>query len=203
MAKKALSWSAHSDVVPQYVRDKASCFVSGPAQAPDVAVEAEHLDAEVTSAEVVRTVTSFVHVETSAPAPTSICQKDEEIEKEYGRVNVRRSRAYAGSGARTQKFLQRLEAGEHLTIAVIGGSVSTGHGAIPGVGNHQYNAVEFQDRWHQIVHQHLDTLYPGQVTFVDAARPAVDSSFFAYCFTTTVPPSVDLVLLELAVNDEA
>lgn len=63
-------------------------------------------------------------------------------------------------------------------------SVSTGHGAIDG-HPFQYNAVEA--KWWTFVQTYLTSTFGEElIDFVDAARPAVDSAFFSWCWTSEV-----------------
>lgn len=79
-------------------------------------------------------------------------------------------------------------------------AVSTGHGSKDGKP-FQYEAIK--EKWWSFPQAWLfETFGEEQVEFVDAARPAVDSSFFSWCWTSDVGLDVDLVFLETAVNDE-
>ncbi|WWD15584.1 hypothetical protein CI109_100006 [Kwoniella shandongensis] len=120
------------------------------------------------------------------------CEIDGELEKEYGRTNLRLSRAYEGSHHRFTRFLHKALRGEPLVISVIGGSITKGH------------HVEKDEIWFHRFWQWLDD-YVGedvQVTEVNGAAPATGSDYFSFCFPLHIPANSDLVLVELAVNDE-
>lgn len=53
---------------------------------------------------------------------------EDPLVQEYGETNIRLSRTYEGSGTRIRRVLQKAMRGEGITIAVVGGSVSAGHG---------------------------------------------------------------------------
>ena len=63
-------------------------------------------------------------------------------------------------------------------------SVSTGHGAIPGLGPHQYGAIPYESQWHQVVLGYLNSKFPGGTTFSNGAKAAVDSTFFEWCWSS-------------------
>lgn len=111
------------------------------------------------------------------------CQGYEDILHDYGLSNIKRSRRYEGSGARIQRLLEKARRGDVVRVAVLGGSVSTGHGAIPGVGKHQYGAIAPKDRWHRFVVDWFDGVSGVKTVFIDGAKPAVDSGFFEWCWT--------------------
>ncbi|KAM0793224.1 hypothetical protein ACM66B_000690 [Microbotryomycetes sp. NB124-2] len=130
---------------------------------------------------------------------TPSCAVDDSIIKQYGSINVRLSRTHEGSRFRLAKVLQRARRGDQLNVAVLGGSVSTGHGFANGKP-FQYGAVN--ETWQTFVVQALrDLLGQDKVGFLDGARPAVDSAFFRYCFSALIGTHADLIFVEMAVND--
>ncbi|KAK4058054.1 hypothetical protein OIO90_000793 [Microbotryomycetes sp. JL221] len=147
-----------------------------------------------------------------SPSSASTCQTDAQILQQYGDINVRLSRVHEGSRFRLAKVLQRAEAGQQLKVAVLGGSVSTGHGFADGKP-FQYGAIK--QTWQTFVIEALKTMFPTQqrsndettqtpqerILFLDGARPAVDSSFFRYCFPALIGTEADLIFVEMAVND--
>lgn len=75
-------------------------------------------------------------------------------------------------------------------------AVSTGHGAIDG-RPFQYDAIE--EKWWTFVRSWLfEAFSEEQIQFVDAARPAVDSSFFSWCWTSDVSVAVHVLVLALS-----
>ncbi|GAA5909168.1 hypothetical protein JCM8208_003397 [Rhodotorula glutinis] len=133
----------------------------------------------------------------------STCRVEPALLHEYGRHTLRLSRVHEGSGYRVQRLLERLEGGEGIKAAVIGGSVSNGHGMSSSGVPFEYGAVK--QTWHKFVSAWLNTTY-GPQTFVNGAMAATDSTFFRYCWAERVrleELAPDLVLIELDVNDVA
>ena len=56
------------------------------------------------------------------------------------------SRAYEGTGRRLRRLLKKAEAGEKVTVGIIGGSVSEGVGVPQGQRWHELVAKWFQDK---------------------------------------------------------
>ena len=114
--------------------------------------------------------------------------------KEYGQNNIRLSRAYEGTGDRVRRVLQKARSGQKIKIAVVGGSVSTGHGVKPPFTSKNYMYYIIQ-QWF------LDT-FPGAQHEInlDSAIPATTAFWFSYCVLETVPEDADLILMELDIN---
>lgn len=110
------------------------------------------------------------------------CQGNKDVVHDFGLASIKRSRRYEGSGERVRRVLQKAVNGEQVRIGLLGGSVSTGHGAIPGVGKHQYGAIPPEKRWHTLVAEWFEGLAGTEPVFLDGARPAVDSAFFEWCW---------------------
>ncbi|ORY85303.1 Isoprenylcysteine carboxyl methyltransferase family-domain-containing protein [Leucosporidium creatinivorum] len=128
------------------------------------------------------------------------CGIDDRIITEYGETNLRLSKRHEGSRYRLGKVLDKARRGEKIRVAVLGGSVSTGHGHANGK-NYQYGAVP--NPWWTFVRTYFNETFGGveNVEFVDGARPAVDSNYFYWCYTAHIGTDIDLVFLESAVND--
>ncbi|KAK4054884.1 hypothetical protein OIV83_000808 [Microbotryomycetes sp. JL201] len=130
---------------------------------------------------------------------TPSCAVDENIVKQYGNINIRLSRTHEGSRHRLAKVIQRAQRGDKLNVAVLGGSVSTGHGFADGKP-FQYGAIK--ETWQTFVVQALKDMFGEEaINFSDGARPAVDSAFFRYCFPALIGTRADLIFVEMAVND--
>ncbi|GAA5932266.1 hypothetical protein JCM3775_001178 [Rhodotorula graminis] len=140
----------------------------------------------------------------AGPGPAaSTCRVDPSLLREYGRHTLSLSRVHEGSGYRVQRVLERLESGEGIKAAVIGGSVSNGHGMSPSGVPFEYGAVKAP--WHTFVSAWLNTTY-GPQAFINGAMAATDSTFFRYCWAERIrlaESAPDLVLVELDVNDVA
>ncbi|WVQ96344.1 hypothetical protein IAU59_003448 [Kwoniella sp. CBS 9459] len=120
------------------------------------------------------------------------CEAEDPFEREYGRTNLRLSRAYEGSHQRLRQLLLKALRGESLTISAIGGSVTKGHQV-------WVNEIWFHKFWEWF------NEYVGsdvQVTEVNGAAPATGSDYFSFCFPLHIPTNSDLIFVELAVNDE-
>ncbi|CAD6578859.1 MAG: CAP64 protein product - [Cyphobasidiales sp. Tagirdzhanova-0007] len=119
---------------------------------------------------------------------------DDPLVKEYGQNNIRLSRTYEGSGTRVRRLLQKALRGEAIKVAVVGGSVSTGHG-VPSPFNSDFYMHMRIFQWF------LDT-FPGadHDLNLDSALPASTSWYFSYCVRETLPEDADLVMLELDIN---
>ncbi|EIW70457.1 hypothetical protein TREMEDRAFT_73476 [Tremella mesenterica DSM 1558] len=121
------------------------------------------------------------------------CSQPDPFEKEYGRANLRLSRAYEGSLHRLRQLLHKLLRGETITITAIGGSITAGH------------HVDDDEVWFERFAEWLRDFVgsKSQVIAVNGAAPATGSDYFSFCFPLHIPEEADLVIVELAVNDEA
>ncbi|KGB74594.1 hypothetical protein I307_02196 [Cryptococcus deuterogattii 99/473] len=120
------------------------------------------------------------------------CEAEDAFEREYGRTNLRLARGYEGSHERMRLLLQKIMRGEPLTISAIGGSVTKGHQVWK-------NEIWFHKFWEWL------TEFAGEdveIKEVNGAAPATGSDYFSFCFPLHIPSNSDLVLVELAVNDE-
>ncbi|KAK9898571.1 hypothetical protein P389DRAFT_167095 [Cystobasidium minutum MCA 4210] len=115
---------------------------------------------------------------------------------EYGQNNIRLSRTYEGSGVRVRRVLQKAIRGEPIKIAVMGGSVSTGHSL-----TWPHTA---ENHMHLRVHKWFQDTFPGAEHTIntDSAIPAVTARYFSYCIHETLPDDVDLILLEMDINHD-
>ncbi|GAA5995195.1 SGNH/GDSL hydrolase family protein [Rhodotorula paludigena] len=85
-------------------------------------------------------------------------------------------------------------------MAVIGGSVSNGHGMLDG---RPYVYHAYPDTWHTFVSSWLNETY-GPQAYINGAMAATQSSVFRFCWTERVAleeQAPDLVFIELDVND--
>ncbi|GAA5891160.1 hypothetical protein JCM6882_006443 [Rhodosporidiobolus microsporus] len=137
---------------------------------------------------------------TSATTNISTCSVDASFARAYGAHNVKLSRVHEGSGYRVQQVLKKAAEGEAIKIAVVGGSVSNGHGMLNGT-RYVYGAIK--EIWHSFVSTWIDEIY-GQQTFINGAKAATDSTVFEYCWAQLIKleeKAPDLVFVELDVND--
>lgn len=86
----------------------------------------------------------------------------------YGIDSVRMSRTYEGSGYRVRRFLEKALRGEHVSVGVLGASVSMGHG-INHLGRPVWQKVFFEDFQKQFPHSRL---HEGLAAGTDSRRAA-------------------------------
>ncbi|WOO81154.1 uncharacterized protein LOC62_03G004686 [Vanrija pseudolonga] len=119
------------------------------------------------------------------------CAAPDPFEEKFGRANLRMTRAYEGSLFRTQTFVNKILRGEKVTVTTIGGSVTKGHGVDDG------------EKWIKRLEEWLRDFYPGvDLDVHNGAQPATGSDYFSFCFPLHIPEETDLVIIELAINDE-
>ncbi|GAA6038999.1 hypothetical protein JCM8097_000148 [Rhodosporidiobolus ruineniae] len=154
-----------------------------------------------TDSTVLETASARLSSLVSTSFTSSTCGANDELIREYGGTNIKLSRVHEGSGFRVQRFLEKLENGESVKVAVVGGSVSNGHGTDERGNRYQYGAIK--QTWHSYVSSWLNETY-GPTEFVNGAKAATDSSFFRFCWSERVrlaERAPDLVLIELDVNN--
>lgn len=107
--------------------------------------------------------------------------------------NLARSRVYEGSNARFRRVIANAMAGRPTNIAVLGGSVTKGHGLMR---DHLENwTVRFLAEWKK--------LFPhSETTLTNGAVPATGTDYYSMCFGEHIEKDVDLVIIELAINDQ-
>ncbi|KAG2493701.1 hypothetical protein HYH03_008215 [Edaphochlamys debaryana] len=101
--------------------------------------------------------------------------------------------SYLGDRSRLLAALQRYRDGANLTIGVVGGSISAGQGA-SDAPSYPY--------WTRII---LQALLPGgkeRVNVVNGAMSGTTSQYMSTCVNLHVPATVDIVIVEYAINDE-
>ena len=104
---------------------------------------------------------------------------------------------------------QKIQAGEPITVAYLGGSITTGAITAPTTDpNGGYDFSDYHpstDSWRALSFQMLTSRfqqYPGQFTMLNASIPATPSELGAYRFQDHVASAApDLLLLEFCVND--
>ncbi|KAL7419164.1 hypothetical protein Q5752_006000 [Cryptotrichosporon argae] len=163
----------------------------------------------------------------------TLCGAAPELCNELGADFLVRSVGHEGSNARLRRFLAKLRRGEAVTIATVGGSVSTGHGLMV------HDARTAPSNMHRRIFDRLSARFPspwarahaseragaaaedgthafgalvggadgaarseGKHAFVNGAIPASGANYFSMCFAEHIPHDADLVLVELAINDQ-
>ncbi|TXT12803.1 hypothetical protein VHUM_01204 [Vanrija humicola] len=107
-----------------------------------------------------------------------------------------------------------MRSGQPFNVAAIGGSVSKGH----TLRDAREETCKFN--LHRRIFDHLDAKFPGkgepyiakQSTeskkdegrngFINGAQGGTGSDYFSMCFQEHIPTDVDLVIVELAINDQ-
>lgn len=105
-----------------------------------------------------------------------------------------RSRGYEGSGHQMQPFLDKVLAGKEVKIGVIGGSISACVDSTP------------EECYLTVLERELAISFGAhgsKVRVYNGAVAAVGSDYFKACWASGLPDEVDLIIVELAVNDEA
>ncbi|CAK9784167.1 hypothetical protein CC85DRAFT_281824 [Cutaneotrichosporon oleaginosum] len=106
-------------------------------------------------------------------------------------VPLRTSLVRAGTGARVRRAMERLRKERRITIGVLGGSITFGHGL--------HNEDK---RYAQLVQEGLAAAFPdAEIVVQNGAVPATGTDYFAACYKHHVPADADLFILEGAVND--
>lgn len=78
-------------------------------------------------------------------------------------------------------MLDKARRGEAIKVAVLGGSVSEGHGF--KTRPNEYGAIPHDRIWHQTVVKDLQRQFGAdQVEFVNGAKAATDSGYFEWCY---------------------
>ncbi|KZV88439.1 hypothetical protein EXIGLDRAFT_772719 [Exidia glandulosa HHB12029] len=119
------------------------------------------------------------------------CGPGDALCQQYGAHNLARSRGYEGSNARLRRVLRDAERGRPIKVAVLGGSVTNGHGVKP-----DQNWVNLFGAW-------WNRTFPrSELTLQNGAVPATGSDYFSMCFGEHIDRDADLIVTELAVNDQ-
>ena len=99
-----------------------------------------------------------------------------------------RTRSHEGSTSSWARVMAKLDAGQHVTIAVLGGSMSLPHSK--------------NDGWPELVLSWMRRTWPrATVSLHNGAIGATGSTFFALCADSRLPPTADLIFLEHTLND--
>ncbi|GHJ84941.1 hypothetical protein NliqN6_1343 [Naganishia liquefaciens] len=145
------------------------------------------------------------HVEERSTALTrpsvscDLCPGSDDFCIDLGYYNIAHSIAHEGTNARLHRLFRKLESGMPISMGVIGGSVSAGHGL-----SHDGDTDEMEGplNMHRQIFDWIATKWPHpEHRFSNGAIPASGSLYFATCFAEHMDEDVDLVMIELGVND--
>ena len=116
------------------------------------------------------------------------------------RTLVERGVEHWGNDARLCAVRKRLAAGERITVAAVGGSITAGSSYAAGGGS--FGAREFL--YHRKVLSALGKLYPqpGGHNGHNGGVPGTGPTYMEHCVHDHLPSPVDVVLLEYAVNTD-
>ena len=116
------------------------------------------------------------------------------------RTLVERGVEHWGNDARLCEVRKRLAAGERITVAAVGGSITAGSSYAAGGGS--FGAREFL--YHRKVLSALGKLYPqpGGHNGHNGGVPGTGPTYMEHCVHDHLPSPVDVVLLEYAVNTD-
>lgn len=107
-------------------------------------------------------------------------------------VNMDNGIVSYGNTDRMRIFKKKLQAGEPVTVGVVGGSISWGQGS----------SDRFKTSWVERFFDWIRTTFPhANHTLVNGAVPATPSAYMALCWRYYVPPNPDLMIVEYNVND--
>ncbi|KAL1406640.1 hypothetical protein Q8F55_008346 [Vanrija albida] len=162
-----------------------------------------------------RVVEKVVEVPKIVSEPScSMCTVNSTLCEEMSDGSVEAAVAYRGTNQRLRRALAKMRSGKPFNVAAIGGSVSKGH----TLGDHHEMTCTLN--FHRRIFDHLDAKFPGKDQpfiseptteskkdegrngFVNGAQGGTGSDYFSMCFQEHIPTDVDLVIVELAINDQ-
>ncbi|THH11299.1 hypothetical protein EW146_g8090 [Bondarzewia mesenterica] len=120
----------------------------------------------------------------------------DELSEKYGALAVSKSWLHLGSGARVQKVIHKAMIGQPVTISIIGGSVSSCHGAGDDPIATDCYPSRFFNWWNSIFPHPASELTNG-------AMRRTNSEYFSFCNAHHLPDFTDLVIIELDTDDGA
>ena len=110
----------------------------------------------------------------------------------------RRSVSYVGGGDALRALVTRLNGGEAVTVAVLGGSISRGHGAAHDASDRR---LGHPGSWSRVAFDALKSRWPATHQYANGAVPATGSAHFVTCLRYHLASNASLILLDFSVND--
>ncbi|KAF7329690.1 hypothetical protein MKEN_00232100 [Mycena kentingensis (nom. inval.)] len=142
---------------------------------------------------------NYFNASEAGPNPFDFCPvygPGDEIGQKHGAVMLGQTRLHLGSGARIQRVLNKALAGQPVTISIIGGSISSCHGAGDDHISPRCYPSRFFSWW--------NTVFPHPASeLTNGAMRRTNSEYFAFCSTHHIPDATDLVIIELDSDDNA
>ncbi|KAI0299373.1 hypothetical protein B0F90DRAFT_1818135 [Multifurca ochricompacta] len=121
--------------------------------------------------------------------------KGDVLAEKYGALAISKSWLHLGSGARVQQVIHKALLGQPVTISVIGGSVSSCHGAGDDPIAPECYPSRFFSWW--------NSLFPHPASeLTNGAIRRTNSEYFSFCSVHHLPDYTDLVILELDTDDK-
>ncbi|KAJ7160192.1 hypothetical protein C8R46DRAFT_1107294 [Mycena filopes] len=125
------------------------------------------------------------------PAYCDWCGPEDDLCRKYGEPHLARALAFEGANTRLKRVLRKAQSGAKIKIGVLGGSVSKGHG------------VKFEAQWPTLYGAWWSAAFPrAEVQVLNGAVAATTSDYYATCFLEHIDADVDVVVVELAINDQ-
>ncbi|KAJ7069380.1 hypothetical protein C8F01DRAFT_1207108 [Mycena amicta] len=119
------------------------------------------------------------------------CGPGDDMCTKYGEPHLSRALAFTGANTRFRRVLLKAQSGARVKIGILGGSVTKGHG------------VSALQQWPSLYgHWWRDTFPDAEIVVLNGAVPATTSDYYAACFLEHIDEDVDLVVLEMAINDQ-
>ncbi|KAJ7594158.1 hypothetical protein C8J56DRAFT_854108 [Mycena floridula] len=140
---------------------------------------------------------NYLNSSAAEPNPFPFCPAygpGDEIGARYGALVLSQSRMHLGSGARIQRVLTRVMAGQPVTISVLGSSVSACHGAGDDPISTRCYPSRFFSWWNSV--------FPHPATeLTNGAMRRTNSAYYGYCSMHHIPDVTDMVIVELDSED--
>ncbi|KAF8330783.1 uncharacterized protein EI90DRAFT_3059256 [Cantharellus anzutake] len=140
----------------------------------------------------------YLNESANDPAPFHFCPiygPGDVLAKKYRAVNLQKSVLNRGSGTRIHRVIHKAMRGLPVTISVLGGSVSSCHGAGEDPLSPTCYPSMFFAWWNSVFPHPASELTNG-------ARRKTDSSYYSYCNGHHLPDQTDLVILEFDSDDD-
>ncbi|OCB87292.1 Cap64 protein [Sanghuangporus baumii] len=131
------------------------------------------------------------------PNPFEFCPlfgPGDEVGAKHGIHALSKSRIHLGSGARVQRVIHKALSGLPVTISVLGGSVSSCHGAGDDPIAPRCYPSRFFHWWNEVFPHPASELTNG-------AQRRTNSAYFSFCNAHHLPDDTDLVILEFDSDD--
>ncbi|KAH7106458.1 hypothetical protein BKA62DRAFT_612217 [Auriculariales sp. MPI-PUGE-AT-0066] len=125
------------------------------------------------------------------PGFCNVCGPEDIFCEKYGKDILARSRGFEGANARLHRVLRAAQSGQHVKIAVLGGSVSRGQG------------VKHSEIWFNVFGEWWKSQFPNsRLTLQSGAVAATGTGYMSMCFKEHIDEDADIVLTEFAINDQ-